>query len=219
MFPLLFRYVWSPRRLRNLFSDHWRRESSLERFENRRGEENGRRQYERHPRYWIWQGENIHVHRSQLHVVCPPFHLFFYNNTFSPPFYENILKIWKCVNTNQARSIFGFTPEDSMGKAAFPAIEAAPCFSSSFPHVFNGKKDIPCLIPCAIDQVHHSLLKITILSGPILPNDSRCSTSVEISQAFPNFQHLPPCSTRSADKNGCQWCQQLYLPQRHSETD
>ena len=39
-----------------------------------------------------------------------------------------------------------------MGKSAFPAIQAAPCFSTSFPHIFGGKKDIPCLIPCAIDQ-------------------------------------------------------------------
>ncbi|PIO53994.1 hypothetical protein TELCIR_24652, partial [Teladorsagia circumcincta] len=33
-----------------------------------------------------------------------------------PPFYENICKIWKVVTGNQARAIFGFTPEDSMGK-------------------------------------------------------------------------------------------------------
>uniref|UniRef100_A0A158P871 Tryptophan--tRNA ligase, cytoplasmic n=1 Tax=Angiostrongylus cantonensis TaxID=6313 RepID=A0A158P871_ANGCA len=69
-----------------------------------------------------------------------------------PPFYENICKIWKVVTGNQAKAIFGFTPNDSMGKAAFPAIEAAPCFSSSFPHIFGNKTDIPCLIPCAIDQ-------------------------------------------------------------------
>jgi len=31
------------------------------------------------------------------------------------------------VTNNQARAIFGFTGEDSMGKSAFPAIEAAPC--------------------------------------------------------------------------------------------
>ncbi|GMR35353.1 hypothetical protein PMAYCL1PPCAC_05548, partial [Pristionchus mayeri] len=68
------------------------------------------------------------------------------------PFYENIVKIWKYVTGNQARSIFGFIGEDSMGKAAFPAIEAAPCFASSFPHIFKGRKDIACLIPCGIDQ-------------------------------------------------------------------
>ncbi|KAL3072589.1 hypothetical protein niasHS_017563 [Heterodera schachtii] len=69
-----------------------------------------------------------------------------------PSFYENVLKVWKSVTNNQSRAIFGFTGEDSMGKSAFPAIEAAPCFSSSFPEIFNGRRDIPCLIPCAIDQ-------------------------------------------------------------------
>ncbi|KAL3984761.1 tryptophan--tRNA ligase [Acanthocheilonema viteae] len=69
-----------------------------------------------------------------------------------PSFFTNILKIWKLVTLNQARSIFGFTGEDSMGKAAFPSIEAAPCFSSSFPLIFGKRSDIPCIIPCAIDQ-------------------------------------------------------------------
>ncbi|PAV86277.1 hypothetical protein WR25_10680 [Diploscapter pachys] len=69
-----------------------------------------------------------------------------------PPFYENVVKVWKCVTTNQSRAIFGFTNEDSMGKSAFPAIESAPCFSSSFPHIFGKRIDIPCLVPCAIDQ-------------------------------------------------------------------
>ncbi|KAI3420450.1 tRNA synthetases class I (W and Y) [Globodera pallida] len=69
-----------------------------------------------------------------------------------PSFYENVLKVWKLVTNNQSRAIFGFTGEDSMGKSAFPAIEAAPCFSSSFPEIFNGRRDVPCLIPCAIDQ-------------------------------------------------------------------
>lgn len=48
-----------------------------------------------------------------------------------------------------------------LGKVSFPAIQAAPSFSSSFPQIFNGKEDLQCLIPCAIDQVrksyfHHS---------------------------------------------------------------
>ncbi|KAH0905972.1 hypothetical protein HID58_037799, partial [Brassica napus] len=30
--------------------------------------------------------------------------------------------------------------------------EAVPSFSSSFPHLFPFKENIPCLIPCAIDQ-------------------------------------------------------------------
>jgi len=38
------------------------------------------------------------------------------------------------------------------GKISFPAIQASPSFSSSFPHIFGGAKDVACLIPCAIDQ-------------------------------------------------------------------
>lgn len=43
------------------------------------------------------------------------------------------------------------------GKIAFPAIQAAPSFSHSFPHTFGSRKDVPCLIPCAIDQVRIEL--------------------------------------------------------------
>lgn len=39
------------------------------------------------------------------------------------------------------------------GKISFPAIQAAPSFSNSFPQIFGSRKDIQCLIPCAIDQV------------------------------------------------------------------
>jgi tryptophanyl-tRNA synthetase len=64
------------------------------------------------------------------------------------------------VTFNTVRSIFGFTLEDNIGKIAFPAVQAAPAFPTSFPHMFGTRKNIRCLIPCAIDQV--SLL--TLLS-------------------------------------------------------
>lgn len=67
-------------------------------------------------------------------------------------FYKNICRIEKCVNVNQVKNIFGFSESDCIGKISFPAIQAAPSFSSTFPFIFDGKKDVPCLIPCAIDQ-------------------------------------------------------------------
>jgi len=67
-------------------------------------------------------------------------------------FYWNMKRIEKCVTYNQVRGIFGFGDSDCIGKISFPAIQAAPSFSSSFPHIFNGRTDIQCLIPCAIDQ-------------------------------------------------------------------
>lgn len=67
-------------------------------------------------------------------------------------FYKNVVRVRKCVPFNQARGIFGFTNEDHIGKIAFPADQAVPSFPSTFPHLFSGKDNLRCLIPCAIDQ-------------------------------------------------------------------
>lgn len=68
-------------------------------------------------------------------------------------FYSNILQIQRLVTFNQVKGIFGFGGSDSIGKIAFPAVQAAPCLSTTFPKVFGEhSKAIPCLIPCAIDQ-------------------------------------------------------------------
>eukprot|EP01098_Paradermamoeba_levis_P016693 TRINITY_DN916_c0_g1_i4.p1 TRINITY_DN916_c0_g1~~TRINITY_DN916_c0_g1_i4.p1 ORF type:complete len:425 (-),score=113.76 TRINITY_DN916_c0_g1_i4:132-1343(-) len=67
--------------------------------------------------------------------------------------YPNILRIEKCVTAHQVTNIFGFDQDTAnIGKYSFPAIQAAPSFSSSFPHIFGAKSNLPCLIPCAIDQ-------------------------------------------------------------------
>uniref|UniRef100_A0A8C9QD00 Tryptophan--tRNA ligase, cytoplasmic n=1 Tax=Spermophilus dauricus TaxID=99837 RepID=A0A8C9QD00_SPEDA len=70
----------------------------------------------------------------------------------SSGFYKNVVKIQKHVTFNQVKGIFGFTDSDCIGKISFPAIQAAPSFSNSFPQIFRDKTDIQCLIPCAIDQ-------------------------------------------------------------------
>ena len=31
-------------------------------------------------------------------------------------------------------------------------LQAAPSFADSFPHLYGTRKDVRCLIPCAIDQ-------------------------------------------------------------------
>ncbi|CAD5123883.1 DgyrCDS12190 [Dimorphilus gyrociliatus] len=70
----------------------------------------------------------------------------------SKAFYVQMLKIQKCVNLNQSCKIFGFDETSFIGKISFPAIQAATAFSAAFPQIFNGKTNVPCLIPCAIDQ-------------------------------------------------------------------
>jgi len=69
-----------------------------------------------------------------------------------PQFYRNMVRVQRGVTFNQIKGIFRFGDSDHIGKIAFPAVQAAPSFSSSFPFIFGGRKDVPCLIPCAIDQ-------------------------------------------------------------------
>lgn len=70
--------------------------------------------------------------------------------------YPNIVRIWKAVTTNTVNGIFGFDGSSNIGKIAFPAVQAAPSFASSFPTVLEEpnplKTKAVCLIPCAIDQ-------------------------------------------------------------------
>ncbi|OBZ84411.1 Tryptophan--tRNA ligase, cytoplasmic [Choanephora cucurbitarum] len=67
-------------------------------------------------------------------------------------FYHNVVRISRCITLSQSKAAFGFNDSDNVGKAHFVSIQAAPSFSNSFPQIFGAKKDIPCLIPCAIDQ-------------------------------------------------------------------
>ncbi|KAF8091880.1 hypothetical protein N665_0433s0045 [Sinapis alba] len=72
--------------------------------------------------------------------------------TVGSTFYENMVEVSKCITLNKVMATFGFTGEDPVGKISFPTVQAVPSFSSSFPHLFPVDENIPCLIPCAIDQ-------------------------------------------------------------------
>ncbi|KAF9586624.1 tryptophan--tRNA ligase [Lunasporangiospora selenospora] len=67
-------------------------------------------------------------------------------------FYHNVVRISRCITYSQSKSTFGFNESDNIGKSHFVAIQAAPSFSNTFPAIFGARSDIPCLIPCAIDQ-------------------------------------------------------------------
>ena len=67
----------------------------------------------------------------------------------------------RCVTFNQIRGIFGLTPEDNIGKISFPAIQAAPSFPTSFPHMFGDRKVLsfvfwacPSDLPMPIQKDH-----------------------------------------------------------------
>lgn len=67
-------------------------------------------------------------------------------------FYESVVRTARQITTSVAKSVFGFQDMDNIGRIHFAAVQISASFSASFPHIFKGNKDIPCLIPCAIDQ-------------------------------------------------------------------
>jgi tryptophanyl-tRNA synthetase len=74
----------------------------------------------------------------------------------SRAFYENVISMAKRITINQIKGTFGFNDENNIGEFFFCAIQSAPAFATSFPHIFGDDhtkvRNIPCLIPCAIDQ-------------------------------------------------------------------
>ncbi|KAJ2880356.1 tryptophan--tRNA ligase [Coemansia aciculifera] len=114
-------------------------------------------------------------------------------------FYRNILKISRCITFNMARSSFGYTGSDHIGKIHFPSIQAAPAFCSSFPAIFGNRTDVPCLIPCGIDQDPYFRLtrdvtkslkhrKPSLIHAKFLPalqgSTSKMSSSIDASAIF-----------------------------------
>ncbi|KAL6071252.1 tryptophan--tRNA ligase [Balamuthia mandrillaris] len=70
--------------------------------------------------------------------------------------YPNVVRIQRALLNSQVRALFGVVASDNVGRTAFPAIQAAPAFASSFPFLFGEelRRGIhrKCLIPCGIDQ-------------------------------------------------------------------
>lgn len=81
----------------------------------------------------------------------PEYTFIFIDSEYMGELYPNVVRFQKHINMSTLKAIFGLQFSDSCGKAAYPAIQAAPCLSSSFPFIF-GSNNIPCLIPCGIDQ-------------------------------------------------------------------
>jgi len=62
--------------------------------------------------------------------------------------YNVAISIAKHVTLSTSKAVFGFKDSSNIGIVFFPAMQAAPCFLES---IFE-KRNVPCLIPAAIDQ-------------------------------------------------------------------
>lgn len=60
----------------------------------------------------------------------------FRNSQYMGAMYPTVLKLQKAMTLSSVKNTFGLTDSDNIGKCAFPATQAAPCFASAFaPHV------------------------------------------------------------------------------------
>jgi tryptophanyl-tRNA synthetase len=110
-------------------------------------------EYDEETGYNLSYFQQLTIENAKDIIACG----FDYNKTFIfsdmdhvGTMYPNIVKIWKACTVNQVNGCFGFDGSSNTGKVAFPAIQAAPSFATSFPNMLE--PDMLCLIPCAIDQ-------------------------------------------------------------------
>jgi len=93
-----------------------------------------------------------YAYDNALDVVAvgfDPKKTFIFNDTeYAKTLYPIALKIAKRTTTSTVKAIFGFRDSTNIGMGFFPAMQAAPCF---LPSVREGR-NVPCLIPAAIDQ-------------------------------------------------------------------
>ncbi|GAA95192.1 hypothetical protein E5Q_01847 [Mixia osmundae IAM 14324] len=108
------------------------------------------------PALKIEQVQGFSVENAKDIIACgfKPDKTFIFNDLdyVGGAFYANVVRIARCIPYNQSKAAFGFNDSDNIGKSHFVAVQAAPSFSNSFPQIYGTKSDIPCLIPCAIDQ-------------------------------------------------------------------
>ena len=72
----------------------------------------------------------------------------FLDTEYIKTLYSIAVRIAKHLTFSTVKAVFGFTSSTNIGVIFFPAVQAAPCI---LPSILKGR-NIPCLIPAAIDQ-------------------------------------------------------------------
>lgn len=58
----------------------------------------------------------------------------------------------KKTTMHVAKKIYGFEDSNNLGQLSWPPVQEAPALCGAFPHLFGDRKDVMCLVPCAVDQ-------------------------------------------------------------------
>lgn len=65
----------------------------------------------------------------------------------------------KKMTVHVTNKIYGFTDENNIGQIQWGNSQMAPSLCGAFPHLFGNRKDIMCLVPCAVDLVSNIIAK------------------------------------------------------------
>lgn len=87
--------------------------------------------------------------------------------------YPQAIKVAKKITYSQVKSSFGFTDSNNIGSIFYTAMQTVPCF---LPSIIKNKQ-MPCLIPHAVDQDPHFRLSRDVLPklGHYKPASIQCS--------------------------------------------
>jgi len=98
---------------------------------------------------------NLFAHENALDLVAMGFNpkktKIFVDTEYAKTLYPQALRVAKHLNYSTARAVFGFEGDSNVGKIFYTSMQAVPAF---LPSVMAGRQ-IPCLIPLAIDQDPH----------------------------------------------------------------
>jgi tryptophanyl-tRNA synthetase len=70
---------------------------------------------------------------------------------YAKTLYRHAIRVAKKITFSTAKAVFGFTNDTNIGSIFFTSVQAVPAFIESV----NQGKNVPCLIPHAIDQDPH----------------------------------------------------------------
>lgn len=136
------------------------------------------------------------AHENALDVLAMGFDpkktKIFIDSEFSQTLYPIAIQIAKKINFSTAKAVFGFTNEHNIGAIFYTSMQSVPCI---LPSVL-AKRNIPCLIPYAIDQDAHFRVTRDVLPklGYYKPGAIHC-------RFLPPLTGPGKMSTTGAEKN------------------
>ncbi|MFH0970950.1 MAG: tryptophan--tRNA ligase [Candidatus Micrarchaeota archaeon] len=103
------------------------------------------------------------AYENALDVIAVGFKMgkthIFADTDYAKTIYREALKVSKKLTISTTKAVFGFNDSNNVGEAFFTSVQAVPAFLPSI----KAGKNIPCLIPHAIDQDAHFRIARDIL--------------------------------------------------------